>query len=384
MKSTSSLKNNLKEMRTRLGLSQQELAELSGVSRQTIGGAEAGSVAPSATIALNLARALGCRVEDLFWLDEDLPEIRAQPALDLSPGSELRVALARIGGRWIAHSLQGEHSFRTEWIPADGRGRWKKGQATMGVKPLDEPGSLERTVVLAGCTPALSLWARAAERCNPGLRVHWTFSNSVKALGQLEAGEVHAAGVHLYDPGRDESNVPFIRRLLPNRNLVLINLGFWEEGLLVKKSNPLNLKSAADLSGKGVRIVNREEGAGARFLLELLLREEGIPTATVRGFEDTVTDHLEVARAVASGRADAGVSVASIASIFNLGFVPLRQVRYDIALYRDYLDEPPVRQLLNTLSHRWIKQQLATLGGYDTRQTGETVARLEAAGPGDA
>src|SRR5690554_6945123 len=44
------------------------------------------------------------------------------------------------------------------------------------------------TLVLAGCTPALSLWARAAERWQPSLRVHWTFANSEQALHALARG----------------------------------------------------------------------------------------------------------------------------------------------------------------------------------------------------
>lgn len=372
------LQNNLRQIRTRLGLSQQELAHLAGVTRQTISGVEAGLYAPSATVALRLARALGCRVEDLFWLEEEPPEIEAVPAAGMPAGTGLRLALTRVGGRWVAHSLMGNSGFRTELVPTDGEGEWDGAAATLKVRTLDDPEGLYRSVMLAGCTPALSLWARAAERWHPGLRVHWTFANSMDALARLARGEVHAAGMHLYDAASDSFNVPFIRRALPGQPVTLVNLGIWEEGLLVRPGNPLGLRSAADLAQAGVTIVNREPGSGSRHLLERLLREAGIPVAAVRGFERVVHGHIEVARAVAAGQADAGVSVAAVARAFHLGFVPLHQVRYDIALLKAYLDETPVQELITTLGHRRVRAQLQVLGGYDTRHTGDVVADLGA------
>jgi len=63
------LLNSLKEERTRLELTQAELADRVGVSRKTINTVENGVFVPSTTLALKLARALGCRVEDIFQLD---------------------------------------------------------------------------------------------------------------------------------------------------------------------------------------------------------------------------------------------------------------------------------------------------------------------------
>ncbi len=65
------LKNRLKIYRAELGLNQQELAALAGVSRQTISLIERGDYSPSVTLALTLARLCGARVEDIFILEED-------------------------------------------------------------------------------------------------------------------------------------------------------------------------------------------------------------------------------------------------------------------------------------------------------------------------
>jgi putative molybdopterin biosynthesis protein len=83
VKQESDIRNNLKSIRTRLGMSQQELANLAGVTRQTISGVESGQYAPSVAISLRLAKALGCQVEDLFWFEEDLPQIEATLTKDV-------------------------------------------------------------------------------------------------------------------------------------------------------------------------------------------------------------------------------------------------------------------------------------------------------------
>jgi putative molybdopterin biosynthesis protein len=370
------LRNNLKQIRTRLGMNQQDLANLAGVTRQTISGVESGQYAPSTTISLRLAKALGCQVEDLFWLEEDLPEIEAVPAQNLPVGQDLRVILARVGGQWVAHPLIGKDAFRTEMIPADGAANRLSLMNTVLVKLLDDPKKLYNTVVLAGCSPALSLWARAAERWHPELRVHLTFANSMAALERLYRGEVHIAGMHLYCPQTEEHNTPFVHRVLKDKAAVLINLGVWEEGILVQPENPKQLKTIADLAQPGVTIVNREQGSGSRELLDRKLQEQKISFTTVQGFDQIVSGHQDVALAIATGKADAGVSSASIATAFGLEFIPLHKSRYDLVILKQYLEEAPVQQLLSTLGHRQVISQLQALGGYDTSLTGEVVATV--------
>lgn len=65
------LKNRLKVARAEKNLSQDELARLVGVTRQTIGSVETGQYCPSARLALTLAVKLGKKVEELFYLEEE-------------------------------------------------------------------------------------------------------------------------------------------------------------------------------------------------------------------------------------------------------------------------------------------------------------------------
>ncbi len=61
------LRNNLREARTERGLSQQQLADMVGVSRNTISSIETGQFNPTAKLALVLCIALDKKFEDLFY-----------------------------------------------------------------------------------------------------------------------------------------------------------------------------------------------------------------------------------------------------------------------------------------------------------------------------
>ena len=63
------LKNRLKETRTEQGLSQAQLAQLVGVSRNTISSIETGQFCPTAKLALVLCIALDKKFEELFYFD---------------------------------------------------------------------------------------------------------------------------------------------------------------------------------------------------------------------------------------------------------------------------------------------------------------------------
>ena len=63
------LKNHLKEVRTEKGFSQSQLADLIGVSRNTISSIETGQFNPTAKLALILCIALDKKFEDLFYFE---------------------------------------------------------------------------------------------------------------------------------------------------------------------------------------------------------------------------------------------------------------------------------------------------------------------------
>ena len=69
MDDTLVLRNNLKTIRAEKKLSQGQLADMVGVSRNTISSIETGQFGPTAKLALILCIALDCRFEDIFYFD---------------------------------------------------------------------------------------------------------------------------------------------------------------------------------------------------------------------------------------------------------------------------------------------------------------------------
>ena len=65
------LYNRLKEYRAKIGVNQQEMGRMAGVSRQTISQIERGDYSPSVTLALKIAKVFDVKVEDIFWYEED-------------------------------------------------------------------------------------------------------------------------------------------------------------------------------------------------------------------------------------------------------------------------------------------------------------------------
>jgi molybdate-binding protein len=152
----------------------------------------------------------------------------------------------------------------------------------------------------------------------------------------------------------------------------------WEMGLLCRGEDHRRFRSAADVAAPGVRLVAREKGAGARHFLERALRAAGLGGSVVQGATLTVTEHLDVARAIAMGAADVGVATRDAALAHDLRFVPLTEERYDLVIPRSLLAEVRVERLLDALVSRANRQELASLG-YDMASAGARVAEVEAA-----
>ncbi|MBE6201628.1 MAG: helix-turn-helix transcriptional regulator [Rikenellaceae bacterium] len=65
------MNNKIRIARAEVRMTQQQLAEAAGVSRQTINAIESGKFVPSTVLALKMARIFGKSVEEIFSLDEE-------------------------------------------------------------------------------------------------------------------------------------------------------------------------------------------------------------------------------------------------------------------------------------------------------------------------
>jgi putative molybdopterin biosynthesis protein len=190
----------------------------------------------------------------------------------------------------------------------------------------------------------------------------------------LKRGEAHIAGTHLLDEETGEYNVAFIQRLLPERKIMLMNLVYREQGLLVLKSNPKNIGGFQDLTRNDVIFVNRQAGAGTRLLTDKCLRELGITPHGVKGYEREEYTHMGVASAVLTGVADTGLAILASARALNLDFIPVAKERYDLAIPQEYLDSEMIRCLFTIIREdREFREMVMQLGGYDISDMGAVI-----------
>ena len=371
--------NHLKTLRKQKGLSQGELAVRAGITRQAVSSIESNLYLPTTGVALHLASVLACRVEDLFNLRtaEDIVEgklIGHLPQREMK-ASPIRVKVSTVGSKTVVRPVTGLGEMLSFTVPADGYVVETRGEstgATVRVKLSRDRQAIEQAISVAGCDPAIFLAGEHMRRRKDQTSlVGWTMG-SMAALRALQQGEVHVAGLHLFDPTTGESNLPFLRRALKGSNYEVVTFATWEEGLLVRAGNPKSIRSVSDVADPFVTLVNREEGAGARLLLDQRLRAAGINYHQVRGYGTIVASHFEVARAIANRQADAGVGIRSAAQFFELDFVPLQAARYDLVVPKPYLkSHPTLAHLFETLVSRPFRNEIEALGGYDTSETGK-------------
>lgn len=379
-KKTALLDNQVRRRRQALGLSQQGLATCCGLTRQAINAIEAGLYVPNTLVALRLGKVLGCTVEELFALPEELPRIAAELLGEVpAAGAErCRLQVACVGERTLAHPLTG---VMAAFTAADGLLVTPPGKASRHVEVdlLVDSQLPKHTVMVAGCDPALTLLGAHLTRRYPTFRLAWLPRSSLQALRMLGRGEAHVAGTHLWDAESSESNMRSIQNELAGRALVVITLSRWQQGLIVAPENPKSIRQLADLARPEVILVNRDQGSGSRALLDLWLTTAGIEPKGVCGYDHIVTSHLAVAEAVASGGADAGPGILAVAKTMGLAFIPLQEERYDLVIPLEFLNLPVVQALLDSIVNPRYKGELEALGGYDSTPAGTVVAELAGA-----
>lgn len=183
------------------------------------------------------------------------------------------------------------------------------------------------------------------------------------------------AGVHLLDEATGEYNLSYVKRYL-GRPALLVLLTRREQGFIVPKGNPKNIRSFRDLARPDVSYINRQRGAGTRLLLDYHLKQEGIDPAQVQGYAREHFTHLNVAAAVRSGDADTGLGILSAARAMDLDFVPVTWEEYELCIPAELESHPGVQAVLTLIASPEFQAAVEALGGYDLSGAGR-IRRVE-------
>ena len=271
-----------------------------------------------------------------------------------------KIPATRITGKWLFPK-----NLIDEWIITSAR---------ESITVPAKTSSPNNQVVIAGSNDlALELLTKNTNLLHPRYTISISNVGSLAGLIALQNGNCHIAASHLLDLETGEYNSTFIKKHFPDLKIVLLNLAHREQGLIVKKGNPLGIKALKHLANRKLKFVNRQEGSGTRVLLDYRLKENGIEPDDIPGYSRIAYTHMEVALEVFGGSADAGIGILAAARMLDLDFVPLAKERFDLAIPTEFFSTGVVKALREVLRSEEFKSRIIQMGGYETRDTGKVV-----------
>lgn len=232
---------------------------------------------------------------------------------------------------------------------------------------------ISNQIIICGQDMVLDLLANRLNQCI-GENVFRSYKGSYNALYAMYQGEVNVATAHLWHRKTNSYNIPYISSMLPGTDLVVLHLLKRKQGFYVQKGNPKNIQSFEDLKRSDITIVNREPGSGVRVLIDEKLRQAGIPTQEVNGYQDIVSSHLEAAAAVNRGDADVAVgSEKHSLSVPGIDFLFIQEESYDMVIRKEDFTKKPYQKMIEIIRSPEYQKEVAGLGGYNVENMGKII-----------
>lgn len=226
-----------------------------------------------------------------------------------------------------------------------------------------------RPPIIAGSHDPLLEWAVRESGC--GLAI--LAGGSRAGVEALARGEATAAAAHWLDDASGEYNIPLVRTLLADADVVVLEWARRTQGLLMQAGNPHRIRKIADLARKRVRIARRQPEAGSHRLLLHLLSQAGVSPDALDWSARVAHAETELAAIIRDGAADVGLGIEAAARANGLAFVPLATERFDLVAFRRDAFEPPLQKLFAWTRKPEFAATAASLGGYDVANTARVV-----------
>jgi transcriptional regulator with XRE-family HTH domain/molybdate-binding protein len=335
------MSDRIRSLRESLQLTQSELAQRSGVTRQLISALEAGRHTPNVSAALALAAALGVSVEVLFGS----ASAAATDVFDDRLAQGTTVATAQVGEQII--SIPHRHGIHTVES-------WELGDAVVERSGLSWlPGGSTDGFVIAGCDPILGLLAGMVQRTT-AQRILTVHASTGRSLAALAAGRVH--GVLVHSPAAELPTPP----VLVSR----WHVSRWLVGLAASGHGPPTIEQLAEGHNQ---VVQREPGAGSQRALERALRavgsQDALPGPVAEG-------HVDVARRIAQGAGHVGITMEPAARAFGLEFLALEEHAVELWIDARWVNLVAAKALVSVLGSPGLTQRMTQLAGYDLASCG--------------
>ena len=294
----------------------------------------------------------------------------------------LRVVVGPVNGTYIANpttrgaamTLSIAKSDGVIAIPATSEGLEEGAEVPVFLNR--QRSEVTNTLLISGSHDiALDILAGELASRDTGIRLISSSVGSVGGLLSLAKGFAHMAGTHLLDEATGEYNVSAVERHITNEKINIYDFVGRTQGIMVQKGNPKGIKEIKDLLGNGTKFLNRQRGSGTRLLFDFLLKQAGLGSENILGYDNEEYTHWNVAAAVSSGFVDAGIGIMAAALASDLEFIPLENERYQIAIPSKFIGcHNNVDILLESLMSENLRNQVDALGGYDVSLMGNIAA----------
>jgi molybdate-binding protein/DNA-binding transcriptional regulator YhcF (GntR family) len=254
--------------------------------------------------------------------------------------------------------------------------RWREEReaSASAALAIPESGGTQNTIRVVGSHDlALNLLVSMLKKRDPTLEIEITHAGSLGGLIALQEERADLAGVHLLDEETGDYNYPYVKRILPGREIAIVHLAYRIQGLIFASGNPRRIEGLADLQRADITFVNRQKGSGTRVLLDLQLRRNGVSASEIRGYDRELDTHLAVASTINRGEADVGLGIEAAARSCGLGFLPLFRERYDLIMTKQNHQSKLLSPLLELIASEDFKKVVEQIGGYDVSETGTTM-----------
>jgi putative molybdopterin biosynthesis protein len=316
--------------------------------------------------------------------EPERPRVRALTGKRIisEPGVEefVRVNIACINGQFFINPLPRGAGVTMSLARADGllvipasNIGYEKGDQVEVELFRPEP-ELRKTIVAVGShDQALDLLGTYLKQIRPEISFSSSHVGSMGGITALADGQAHLAGIHLFDDVSGEYNIPFVKEYLKDQQVVLVNLAYRTQGWMTAPGNPYRIREVTDLTRDGITFINRQRGAGTRLLFDYLLKQAGISAGQIYGYQKEEYTELNVAAAVASGTADAGMGVLSAARAYDLDFIPIAEERYDLLLTDSFYQSESGRIFIEAITSTGFRNAVEALGGYSLRDAGKVM-----------
>lgn len=193
---------------------------------------------------------------------------------------------------------------------------------------------------------------------------------SFKGVSLVSKGLTHVALAHILNPANGKYNTDYLKNELTGfSKFIILNFFKRDMGFISKEG----IKSFREISERKLRFINRPTSTGTRALTESKMKEESVESFEVPGFENEAYSHFEVAKAIAGGDADAGISSPFYAEIFNLKFSKIITESFDMILTKDTFFTAEFQTFLDFIKSDEIKNKISSTPGYSSEKTGNLI-----------